>query len=147
MKPTNEVAAEVRPLVEAWISQDPRGARATWRNDPRGPLEWAYDGECYRPTTTVQRVLAEAADLQRDPRGPRWWRLPDGRDLPTVACDWTGLHAILGALPKGRWTPYGDLAVVVGTAAQPLGRHIALSPHCPSAHRVAGHDPTRRDTD
>lgn len=152
LKPTNEVAAEVRSQIEEWIAADPKRGRATWHNDPRGPLEWAYDGERYRPTTIVQQIIAEAAGLQRNPRGPRWWRLPDGRDLPTAAgdadgaaFDWTGLHNILSHVPKGRWTTYGDLAQVVGTAAQPLGQHITRCSDCPNAHRVLGSDGRPRD--
>ncbi len=152
LKPTKEVTAEVRLQIEEWIAADPKRGRAIWHNDPRGPLEWAYDGKRYRPTTIVQQILAEAADLQRNPRGPRWWRLPDGRDLPTVAgdadgaaFDWTGLHNILSHVPKGRWATYGDLAQVVVTAAQPLGQHITRCSDCPNAHRVLGSDGRPRD--
>src|SRR5439155_115779 len=80
-------------------------------------------------------------------RGPAWWVLPDGRDLPTVAgasdgggFDWSELHSLLAAIPPGRWTTYGDLARVVGTASMPLGQHIANCRDCPNAQRVLGAD-------
>jgi alkylated DNA nucleotide flippase Atl1 len=72
--------------------------------------------------------------------------LPDGRDLTTAAgstggggFDWS-LPWLMAALPAGRWTTYGDLANVVGTAAQPLGLHIARCQECENAHRVLGTD-------
>jgi len=84
--------------------------------------------------------------------GWTFWRLEDGRRLADVRAvfrgakptresaeepfDWSELHAIMEALPEGRWTTYGDLADAVGTAAQPLGNHITTCPHCVNAHRV-----------
>lgn len=73
--------------------------------------------------------------------------LEDGRDLPTVAgvperstFDWAELHQAMEAIPTGRWTTYGELAGLVGTAAQPLGQHIQHCPACPNAQRVLGAD-------
>ena len=84
--------------------------------------------------------------------GWAFWTLEDGRKLADVravyrgekpdqektrpAFDWSRLHAILEALPQGRWTTYGDLADAVGTAPQPLGAHITTCPQCANAHRV-----------
>lgn len=84
-----------------------------------------------------------------------FWRLEDGRALSDVRAiyrgtkpadtakpgfDWSALHAILGALPEGAWTTYGDLADAVGTAPQPLGAHITACPQCVNAHRVLTHE-------
>jgi alkylated DNA nucleotide flippase Atl1 len=147
LRPTTEVAPEVRAAVEAWVNQDPRRGRARWYNDRRKPLAWEYDGRRYRPTEVVRRILADAAGVQRSPRGPAWWVLEDGRDLPTVAgvperstFDWAELHQVLAAIPAGRWTTYGELAGLVGTAAQPLGQHIQHCAACPNAQRVLGAD-------
>jgi alkylated DNA nucleotide flippase Atl1 len=92
-------------------------------------------------------VLADTAGVQRSPRGPAWWVLEDGRDLPTVAgvpdrstFDWAELHQVLAAIPTGHWTTYGELAGLVGTAAQPLGQHIQHCPTCPNVQRVLGAD-------
>lgn len=101
--------------------------------------------------------------------GWSFWTLPDGRKLldvraaytgeepekATPSFDWSALHTILDALPAGHWTTYGSLADAVGTAAQPLGRHVAACRQCTNAHRIltsegtvatnfAWHDP--RDT-
>jgi alkylated DNA nucleotide flippase Atl1 len=147
LRPTTEVTSDVRAAIEAWVNQDPRRGRARWYNDRRQPLAWEYDGGRYRPTEIVRRILADAAGLQRSPRGPAWWVLEDGRDLPTVAgvperstFDWAELHEALAAIPAGRWTTYGELAELIGTAAQPLGQHIQHCEACPNAQRVLGAD-------
>jgi alkylated DNA nucleotide flippase Atl1 len=147
LRPTTEVTPEVRAAIDAWVNQDPRRGRARWYNDRRQPLAWEYDGGRYRPTEIVRRILADAAGVQRSPRGPAWWVLEDGRDLPTVAgvperstFDWADLHQALAAIPPGHWTTYGELAGLVGTAAQPLGQHIQHCPTCPNVQRVLGAD-------
>jgi hypothetical protein len=121
LRPTTEVTPEVRATIDEWVNQDPRRGRAHWYNDLRQPLAWEYDGRRYRPTEIVRRILAEAAGVQRSPRGPAWWVLEDGRDLPTVAgvperstFDWAELHQVLAAIPAGRWTTYGELAGLIG---------------------------------
>ncbi len=147
LRPTNEVTEEIRQALEAWIAEDPRRGTATWFNRVRDPLRWDLDGLTYRPTPLVARMLTEAAEVTRSPRGPSWWVLPDGRDLTTAAgsvtgtgFDWSLLHRLMAALPPGRWTTYGDLAGLVGTAAQPLGLHISRCEECVNAHRVLGAD-------
>lgn len=147
LRPTTEVDAETRAAITAWIGAEPSRGRATWLNDRRQPLRWEADGNRYRPTEIVRRVLHEAVGLERSARGPAWWTLEDGRDLPTVAgvpergtFDWSELHRLLEAVPRGRWTTYGDLAEVVGTAPQPLGQHVSVCERCPNAWRVLGAD-------
>lgn len=147
LRPTTEVGADIRDAIDAWVAEDPERGRATWINDQRRPLQWAADGERYRPTEIVRQILADSAGVQRSVRGPSWWVLPDGRDLPTAAgassgspFDWAALHDLLGALPRGRWTTYGELAAVVGTAAMPLGGHVTACDTCPNAWRVLGAD-------
>lgn len=48
---------------------------------------------------------------------------------------WESMHRLLALLPSGSWTTYGDVAKVLGTAAQPLGNRLASVP-APNAHRV-----------
>lgn len=128
LRPTTEVSGEVRAAVDAWVTEKPERGRARWFNNRGKPLEWEADGQRYRPTEIVRRILADAAGLQRSPRGPAWWTLQNGDDLPTVAgvperdtFDWTAVHELLSAVPAGRWTTYGDIASLVGTAAMPVG--------------------------
>jgi alkylated DNA nucleotide flippase Atl1 len=147
LRPTNEVTEDVRQALENWVAEDPRRGRAAWFNRVKDPIRWEYDQDTYRPTPLVAQMLTEAADVTRSPRGPSWWLLPDGRDLTNAAgavtggaFDWSRLHRVMSALPSGRWTTYGDLADLVGTAAQPLGLHIARCSQCANAHRVLGAD-------
>lgn len=88
--------------------------------------------------------------------GWRFWSLADGRKLfdvraaytgqepvkPPRGFDWSPLHALLEVLPEGRWTTYGALADAVGTAAQPLGAHVARCAQCTNAHRILSSDGT-----
>lgn len=164
LEPTNELLPEMRDQIRAWIAEKPSRGRAVWRNNAATPLTWEEDGRDYRPTTIVRQVVEQATALTRGFAGPRWWRTPDGRTLPEIAgasydrtFDWEPLHAVLELLPEGRWTSYGDLASVVGTAAQPLGGHVATCRDCANAWRVldsngmsrpqfAWHDPQRSET-
>ncbi|MDO5661782.1 MAG: MGMT family protein [Brachybacterium sp.] len=141
LSPTTEVDQETRERVLEWVSEDPRRGRATWVNDPK-PLRWDYDGQLYRPTTIVKQVLLDAVQIERSANGPLWWQTDDGDTLTELAgaiaggFDWSGLHTLLEALPHGRWTTYGDLAKVIGKAAQPLGGHLMSCSECVNAFRI-----------
>lgn len=75
------------------------------------------------------RDLAKAAiDLWPAPL-PRTGRSERGKD-------WSLLHQALAALPPGAWTTYGDLAALIGSAAQPVGAHLAQSTGVTNAWRV-----------
>lgn len=141
LAPTTEIDAETRDLIQEWVAEDPRRGRATWINGAK-PLRWEYDGELYRPTTIAKQVLTEAAQVSRTLNGPMWWTTDEGMTLTELASsidggfDWSGLHALLDVLPPGRWTTYGDVATIVGTAAQPLGGHIMRCAECINAFRI-----------
>jgi alkylated DNA nucleotide flippase Atl1 len=78
---------------------------------------------------------------------PSWWPTPASW-MPTAAGSApsgqsfarTPSHDAMAAIPPGRWTTYGDLAELVGTAAQPVGQHIAACRVCSQAQRVLGSD-------
>lgn len=87
--------------------------------------------------------------------GWAFWSVPDGRKLLDVRAaftgqrapsgeaagfDWAGLHSILEQIPSGRWTTYGSLAEVIGTAPQPLGHHLRQCQQCTNPHRVLQRD-------
>jgi alkylated DNA nucleotide flippase Atl1 len=90
----------------------------------------------------------------RNTNGWQFWSLSDGRRLSDVRAiysgkeptketptfDWSALHTILELLPVGYWTTYGNLADAVGTAAQPLGNHVATCTQCSNAHRILRSD-------
>ena len=142
MRPV-QIDAEAMASVNEWIAEDPRRGRATWSNNARQPLRWSYDERDYRPSSIAQTALHEGAGIERSLRGPAWWFTPEGKSLTELAdettssgFDWSLLHAILNAMPRGWWTTYGDLAGVVGTAPQPLGGHMTSCSECVNAYRV-----------
>lgn len=147
LRPTAEVPDEARDAIVRWVAVDPLRGKGTWFNNRSAPIEWAADGARRRPTAIVQDILEEVGIAGRSVRGPAWWTLEDGTDLPTVAArtswstfDWTDLHDILDSMRPGTWTTYGDLAQVIGTAAQPVGQHIASCDRCTDVFRVLGSD-------
>ena len=106
LHPINEVTQEVRDAVSAWIAEDPRGGEPAGST---GSVTRCSGSSTGRPSTLplVAAILSEAADITRTPRGPRWWRLPDGRDLAMAAgavtggvFDWSGLHTMMTRCPR-----------------------------------------------
>lgn len=147
LRPSHGTNPETRAAIDEWVTESPRRGEAIWRNDPVSPIVWAADGKAWTPTALARHILAAAAGVDAPVRGPAWWVTQDGTDLATLAGgipagrrDWTDLHDILEALPRGRWTTYGDLASVIGTAAQPLGQHVTRCPQCATAYRILSSD-------
>jgi alkylated DNA nucleotide flippase Atl1 len=56
------------------------------------------------------------------------------------AFDWTPVRRAVEAIPPGRWTSYGDLAELAGTAAITVGRFVAGDRGLSGAWRVMGAD-------
>lgn len=131
-----------KDALEEWFTKNPAGRVAAWRNSTSEPLIWAHDNKSYKPTALLRKVFEEAVGESHSFPGPQWWKTPSGQTLAQLArgneskFDWSALHRILAGLPEGRWTSYGDLAKRVGTAAQPLGSHIAACDECQNAWRV-----------
>jgi uncharacterized protein with ParB-like and HNH nuclease domain/alkylated DNA nucleotide flippase Atl1 len=72
-------------------------------------------------------VLARADELAD--HAIRIWPGPvPGLTEPPAGFDWKRINAAIVAIPRGRWTTYGDLAQLCGTAAMPVGQHIASTP-------------------
>jgi alkylated DNA nucleotide flippase Atl1 len=65
------------------------------------------------------------------------WPGPEGKSaVPAVANSrWHNLARLLGAMPPGRWTTYGDVAAIIGTHPNPLGQRLTNHPVL-NAHRV-----------
>jgi alkylated DNA nucleotide flippase Atl1 len=144
--------AEDQEAISAWLSESPQRAVVRWRQEPREPVEWAVDGAAWNLSTLIRHVIEEATGepARTSVWGPNWYQTLEGEVLHKVAeplgdsgvarFDWSRLHAVLARLPVGRWTTYGDLADVVGTAAQPLGGHLTRCDACQNAWRVLGSD-------
>lgn len=58
----------------------------------------------------------------------------------TGGFDWSRIDASIAAIPPGRWTTYGDLAELGGTAAVPVGVYVAQLPPGTNAYRVLTSD-------
>ncbi|MEV5481839.1 MULTISPECIES: hypothetical protein [Streptomyces] len=79
-------AAEERALGP-WLSAEPSRYLATWINDPRRPLMWEVDHECYAPSGLVLRIWEEA-DWTAAPsavQGTRCWLVPGEGTLAELA--------------------------------------------------------------
>ncbi|HEX3238779.1 MAG TPA: DUF262 domain-containing protein [Solirubrobacterales bacterium] len=55
---------------------------------------------------------------------------------PEGAFDWDRIDRAIAAIPAGRWTTYGDLAELGGTAAVPVGVHLMQMIAGTNAYRV-----------
>jgi len=71
---------------------------------------------------------------------------PTASSRPPARCgrqssgfDWSRINAAVAALPRGRWTTYGDLALL-GCTAMPVGQHIANTLGLDNPYRVLGCD-------
>lgn len=143
---------EDHDAIAAWLAADAQRAIVYWRQDSRKPVRWAVDQQVWNLTGLIRHVIEEATGESPPAQiwSPRWFRTPAGEVLHKIAerldadsgssFDWSSLHSVLAELPAGRWTTYGDLAVITGTAAQPLGGHLAKCAACPNAWRVLGSD-------
>ncbi|MFI8825245.1 DNA-binding protein [Streptomyces sp. NPDC053431] len=181
LTPRHGVTDGIRENILAWVREDDSRASVTWSNNTAKPLTWQADGRPYTPTGLANHIFTSVTGRKADGiQGTTWWdvdtaHVPDtvdpdewrtlaGTSLASLAKqlsgtgkDWTNLHALLAAVPPGRWTTYGDVATVIGSHAVPVGTHLATCRQCPNAWRVlntAGRvspgfrwtDPTRTDS-
>jgi alkylated DNA nucleotide flippase Atl1 len=69
------------------------------------------------------------------------WSSPiPGISTPPSGFDWGVVDQAVAAIPMGRWTSYGDLAELGGTAAQPTAQHLSALDGPEKAYRVLGGD-------
>lgn len=76
--------------VRGWLHEDSRRGRASWTNDRKRPLVWAYDGGSYSASGLVTRIW-ELAGWERSPvsvQGPSRWITEDGKSLWDLAVEW-----------------------------------------------------------
>jgi alkylated DNA nucleotide flippase Atl1 len=87
-----------------------------------------------------QEQILERADELADQAIAIWpGPLPGIAEAPR-GFDWSRINAAVAAIPRGRWTTYGDLAQLGGTAAMPVGQHMANAADIDNAYRVLGSD-------
>ena len=87
-----------------------------------------------------EEILARADELA----GPRNRRSGQARcrtrPRSPAGFDWSQINAAIATIPPGSWTTYGDLAQLGGTAAMPVGQHVANTPGLDNGYRVLGSD-------
>lgn len=158
-------------LFANWARETGRD-RAVWSGTASRPLRWEGEDADGSPiagnfsvTGLVRYLYTLAGAAVPAGAATQLVATADGETLAELAgtgaavsaFDAAALHRLMVALPAGRWTSYGDVASVVGTAAQPLGRHVTSCSRCENAWRVlqdsgrpsAGFrwsDPDRTDT-
>lgn len=158
--PRHGVPDAIRKDILAWVQEaDGRGS-AVWTNGATKPLTWSGDGTPFSPTGLAEHIFTSVTGRTvTGVQGTTWWdvdtdRVPDGVDpdewtklagtsLAALASkvsgtrkDWTDLHSLLAAIPKGRWTTYGDVAAAVESHPVPIGTHLASCRECPAPWRV-----------
>lgn len=70
-----------------------------------------------------EEILARADELAEHAIGI--WPSPlPGAVVRPEGFDWSRINAAVAAIPRGRWTSYGELAQLGGTAAMPVGQAI-----------------------
>ncbi len=151
LAPDSRVTVVERSQILEWVAADPRRGRATFNGDHASGLTWEFDGGAWSPTGLAKHILEQATGRRPDViGGPRWWVTDQGKTLRELAdsvtaraaFNWSPLHQLLERLPAGTWTSYGDLAHVLGTAAQPVANHIAGCVTCERGYRVLAADGT-----
>lgn len=79
--------AEDRAAIDAWLDEDQRRRKVTWRQDPRTPVTWLADGESYNLTTLIREIIQRSTG--QPPRaqawGMNWYCDRSGRPLYKIA--------------------------------------------------------------
>jgi alkylated DNA nucleotide flippase Atl1 len=137
----------VREKLAEWLAEHPEQGQVTWTGSNPRALRRDVDGSEHSTSGLAQLLVKEVTDHRSSLSGPFWWADAEGRTLAEIygdrygidisgGRDWSDLHELLAQLKPGEWTSYQDLAAAIGTAAQPLGSHVARCPDCPNAYRV-----------
>ncbi|MGW4527617.1 hypothetical protein [Amycolatopsis sp. NPDC004378] len=138
----------------AWAATARRD-RAVWAGTPTRPLRWSGTEAAdwgasgnFTVTGLVKYLYKQAQAAVPAGAATEVVATADGQTLAGLAgtgagksgFDWSGLHRLLARVPAGRWATYGDVAAVVGTAGQPLGRHVSSCRQCENAWRLLSAD-------
>lgn len=129
--------------------------RAVWTGTPHRPLRWSGDEAAelgatgnFTVTGLVKYLYQQAQAAIPAGAATQLVATTEGQTLAALAgtgtgngaFDWSGLHRLLAQVPAGHWATYGDVATVVGTAGQPLGRHVSNCRMCENAWRLLSGD-------
>jgi len=113
-----------RPFSEKRVLLNESGL---WMNRPIAEQKvWGVSEISARATELAERIIA-------------LWPGPDEAAIETQRTGteglWEAVAGIVAAIPAGRWTSYGEVAIVAGTHPNPLGQRLASHP-VENAHRV-----------
>jgi alkylated DNA nucleotide flippase Atl1 len=133
-------------VLLVWIKNEQRGLVTIWNDSGGASLQlWRSVFEKKAPTSipVIESLIAPLqvgqGNTTRDVSDELLDALAEAyrqAALATGAFDWSEATAAVEAIPSGRWTSYGDVAKLVGTAAQAVG-NWAMSPKGPPhAYRV-----------
>ena len=86
------------------------------------------------------REIEQRSSALADAANALWSAPIPGIVTPRYGFDWARVDQAVNVLPAGSWTSYGDLAELVGTAAQPTANHVARDPDLAYAYRVLNGD-------
>ena len=89
-------------------------------------------------------ILARAEALAEQAIGIWVAPLPGITSEDGDGFDWSRIEDAIAAIPYGRWTTYGDLAELGGTAAQPVGNRVMVMADDSNAYRVLASNGTVR---
>ncbi|GAA4782026.1 hypothetical protein GCM10023329_34650 [Streptomyces sanyensis] len=79
------VTTPERRQLPRWIEEDPKRARAVWKNNKNKPLIWSVDGLAYAPSTLVRSMRREAMGNDQQVQGTRYWHVPGKGSLIDIA--------------------------------------------------------------
>ncbi|GAB3864637.1 hypothetical protein GCM10027610_113340 [Dactylosporangium cerinum] len=82
-----DLVGQDRDAIRAWLDEDQSRSTVHWRNDVKGPVEWAYDAQPHRLIELIRHIIDAATGQPEKAQiwAPAWFRLTDGRTLHQAA--------------------------------------------------------------
>jgi hypothetical protein len=114
---------ELRPLIEAWLAEDPKRSQATWVNESSRPLIWAADGQQYSPSGLAKHIFKQATGQERAIQGTLWWVDGEGQNIAQLASSvQSGKKALYEEFWSNFLQKFAERDPDLGTRV-PLSRH------------------------
>ncbi|WP_265567936.1 AIPR family protein [Streptomyces hygroscopicus] len=79
------VTTPERRQLPRWLDEEPRRAKAVWRNNKSRPLIWSADNKAYAPSTLVRQMRRDAMGNDQQVQGTRYWHVPGQGSLVDIA--------------------------------------------------------------
>ena len=118
------------------FEQGPTRDELRWKSPAGSYVTTNWRGQAGVHFESVLDVTGDAANRLADLLKQAWrLRSTAVAQQQAAGFDWRRIDAAIKALPPDRWTSYGELAELGGTAPVPVGQHVANVP-LPNAHHV-----------